>query len=49
MNTKEKEFQEMVAYDFSNLDLGQKSNDNYYSHGGDSSGCKCDGCFNCES
>jgi len=42
MNTKEK-FDEMVAYDFSNLNLQQNANDNCYD-------ChECDGCdSNCD-
>jgi hypothetical protein len=56
MNTK-RNFSEMVAYDFSNLNLGQNGNDNCYTcdncntcnHNPDGSGCNdCNNCDTCE-
>jgi hypothetical protein len=41
MNTKEK-FQEMIAYDFSNLNLKQGGNDNCFSACDDGCFCHCD-------
>jgi hypothetical protein len=49
MNTKE--FEEMIAYDFSNLDLQQERNDNCYGGGCDrcnDCNCKCDNSCICD-
>ena len=48
MDTKEK-FQEMVAYDFSNLNLQQKGNDNCYDCHDRECDSNCDRCdVNCD-
>lgn len=55
---KKTEKQEMVAYDFSNLELQQNGQDNCYNcdncntcdHNPDGSGCNdCNNCDNCDS